>query len=227
MPLSWKQQGVPIVGDAAGHFLGKSVAVSANARIMVIGAPWYKNNTGYVKVYQTNYDGNRVQLGQTIYGYPIDDYFGYSVDISPDGITLVIGSPGYERPGYVRVFSLESTDDLDTGSWKQIGEDIIGEGIGDQFGYSVSLSEDGKTIAVGAWSNDGHGDESGHVRVYHIDDSGLSWLQVGEDIDGEAAYDYSGVSVSLSADGKTVAIGSFWNDDNGLDSGHVRVFVVE
>ena len=154
-----------------------------------------------------------------------------SVDISSDGNTLAIGSPGYwavaDRPGYVRVFSLESSDDLDTGNWTQIGDDIIGEANGDDFGISVSISDDGKTIAVGAWCNDGNGDDLGHVRVYRIDDSVSSWMQLGEDIDGEAVYDYSGVSVSLSADGKTVAIGSFWNDDNGLDSGHVRVFVVE
>jgi hypothetical protein len=35
------------------------------------------------------------------------------------------------------------------------------------------------------------------------------WIQIGQDIDGEAAYDYSGYSVSLSADGNTVAIGGY------------------
>ena len=185
-----------------------------------------------MRVYRIDSGGSSWKpLGQSIYGDNADDYFGQSVNISPGGNTLAIGSPGYwpdiDRPGYVRVFSLESTDDLDTGSWKQIGEDIIGEGIGDQFGYSVSLSEDGKTIAVGADANNGNGDDSGHVRVYQLNDSGSSWMQLGEDIDGEAACDSSGWSVSLSADGKMVAIGSSWNDDNGDDSGHVRVFVVE
>ncbi len=47
---------------------------------------------------------------------------------------------------------------------------------------------------------------------------------MGDDIDGEAAYDNSGYSVSLSADGTKVAIGSPLNDDNGDYSGHVRVF---
>jgi hypothetical protein len=47
---------------------------------------------------------------------------------------------------------------------------------------------------------------------------------VGADIDGEAARDQSGESVSLSSDGKTVAIGSIYNDGNGADSGHVRIF---
>ena len=47
---------------------------------------------------------------------------------------------------------------------------------------------------------------SGHVRVYQYINS--SWVQLGTDIDGEAEYDKSGYSVSLSADGSTVAIGA-------------------
>jgi hypothetical protein len=64
------------------------------------------------------------------------------------------------------------------------------------------------------------------VRVYQTDaDSESGWMQLGNNIDGEA-YDLSGQSVSLSADGNTVAIGSPWNDDNGGYSGHVRVFAL-
>ena len=50
------------------------------------------------------------------------------------------------------------------------------------------------------------------------------WSQRGADIDGEAANDESGFSVSLSADGNTVAIGALYNDGNGSNSGHVRVY---
>ena len=50
--------------------------------------------------------------------------------------------------------------------------------------------------------------------------------QLGADIDGENADDRSGWSVSLSADGTTVAIGAPSNDDNGTNSGHVRVCAV-
>ena len=164
-----------------------------------------------------------------------DDEFGNSVDISSDGKTLAIGAPGdYEandRPGYVRVYYLESiyyleSNDL-TSSWTQIGQDIIGEADGDGFGSSVSLSDDGKTLAVGAPYNDGNGKGSGHVRVYRMDDSSTSWTQVGEDIDGDAIDDYSGFAVSLSADGTTVAIGAPWNADNGYISGHVRIFSIK
>ena len=60
-----------------------------------------------------------------------------------------------------------------------------------------------------------------------MDDSSTSWTQVGEDIDGEASYDNSGYAVSLSADGTTVAIGAPFNNDNGDQWGHVRIFSVK
>ena len=89
-------------------------------------------------------------------------------------------------------------------------------------GSSVSLSADGSVVAIGAPDNDGNGTDSGQVRIYKnvID----TWKQIGSDIDGEAAYDFSGSSVSLSADGTVVAIGAAWNDGNGTDSGHVRIY---
>ena len=47
---------------------------------------------------------------------------------------------------------------------------------------------------------------------------------LGADIDGEAAGDFSGHSVSLSSDGSRVAIGAWQNDGNGTSSGHVRIY---
>ena len=99
--------------------------------------------------------------------------------------------------------------------WKQLGSDINGEVAGDNSGNSVSLSSDGTIIAIGALGNDGNGNASGHVRVYKYDSG--NWSQVGSDIDGEAANDYSGKSVSLSSDGTIVAIGAHINNGNGGD----------
>ena len=107
-------------------------------------------------------------------------------------------------------------------SWSQLGADIDGEAAGDYSGYSVSLSSDGTIVAIGAPDNDGNGSNSGHVRVYEYSSS--SWSQLGADIDGEASDDYSGSSVSLSSDGTIVAIGAPYNDGNGSNSGHVRVY---
>ena len=91
-------------------------------------------------------------------------------------------------------------------AWTQVGGDIDGEAADDQSGFSVSLSSDGTRVAIGALANDGNGSAAGHVRVYEY--SGSAWAQLGDDIDGEAADDQSGFSVSLSSDGTRVAIGA-------------------
>ncbi len=95
----WEQQGSTIVGDAAKDYLGYSLALSADANTLVAGAPYSNNYTGYVKVYRMTDDGGgtRTQLGQTIYGNATGDMFGKSVDVTPEGNVIVVGSPGYNE----------------------------------------------------------------------------------------------------------------------------------
>jgi hypothetical protein len=169
---SWKQQGPSIVGNAADDQLGRSVALSANARTLVVGASGERGNTnrkGYVKVCQADEDGeiHKKQLGQTIYGNATGDQFGHSGDITAEGNNNILGLPGYyhntDWPGYIRVYSLDSNDEADKDTLNQIGKDITGEANGNMFGYSVSISEDGKTIAVGTIINANY--NLGYVRV--------------------------------------------------------------
>jgi len=79
-------------------------------------------------------------------------------------------------------------------SWNQIGNDLDGEAggspFGDQSGWSVSLSDDGNRVAVGAIFNSGIAIASGHTRVYMW--NGTQWLQLGQDLDGEAFLDGAG-----------------------------------
>jgi hypothetical protein len=102
---------------------------------------------------------------------------------------------------------------------------------GDYFGWSISLSDDGKTVAVGACKSDGinrNYDYIGSVSVYRMDESGTNWIQVGDGIDGMAEDDWSGYSVSLSAEGNKVAIGyPFGYDDNKNISGYVKVYQMD
>ncbi|MBC8295423.1 MAG: phosphoenolpyruvate carboxylase, partial [Pelagibacterales bacterium] len=97
-----------------------------------------------------------------------------------------------------------------------------GEAAGDFSGYSVSLSSDGTTVAIGANLNDGTAAGAGHVRIYQY--NGSAWTKLGNDIDGEAGGDESGYSVSLSSDGTTVAIGAKHNNGTAINAGHVRVY---
>ena len=163
----------------------------------------------------------QTQIGSNINGEAANDYCGRSVSLSSDGSIVAIGAAqnngnGTDDAGHVRVYQNVS------GVWTQIGSDINGEADVDLSGVCVSLSSDGSIVDIGANANDGNGNLSGHVRVYQ-NVSGV-WTQIGSDINGEAAYDQSGESVSLSSDGSIVAIGARCNAGNGTDSGHVRVY---
>lgn len=192
------------------------------------------------------------RLGGDIDGEAASDYSGSSISLSANGTILAIGANGNDSAGndagHVRVYSYDPTkttaNSLGPAGWNQIGGDIDGEAAGDQSGGNtwnpdaVKLSADGTVVAIGAYNNSGSAANSGQVRVYKYNASkstaqtnqSLSgfgpagWDRLGADIDGEAASDYSGYAVALSADGTIVAIGAWANDGSGADAGHVRVY---
>ena len=219
---SWNQLGSDIDGEAASDNSGVSVSLDSDGDRVAIGAYLNDGNgtsAGHARIY--SWDGSSWnQLGSDIDGEAASDASGYSVSLDSDGDRVAIGA--YQNDGngsdagHVRIYSWDGS------SWNQLGSDIDGEAAYDRSGYSVSLDSDGDRVAIGAYNNDGNGTNAGHVRVYEY--SGGSWSRLGNDIDGEAANDYSGWSVSLDSDGDRVAIGAYNNDGNGSNAGHARIY---
>ncbi len=217
----WVQQGSDIDGEAVGDRSGGCLSLSGDGLTVAIGAIYNDGNVsaaGHVRVYKI-ISGTWVQQGSDIDGEAADNS-GYSVSLSSDGLTVAIGAP-YNNgngiaAGHVRIYKYIA------GTWVQQGSDLDGEEMVDYSGYSVSLSSDGLTVAIGAPNNSGNGTAAGHVRIYKYTSG--TWVQQGSDIDGEVLDDKSGTSVSLSGDGLTVAIGAPNNDGNGALTGHVRIY---
>jgi 6-phosphogluconolactonase (cycloisomerase 2 family) len=87
----------------------------------------------------------------------------------------------------------------------------------------ISLSEDSKTVAIGDYYTNENGADGGSVSVYQFDDTDSIWIQHVK-INGEDTFDWFGFTVSLSADGNMVAVGS---PNSGDGRGNVRVFKVD
>jgi len=209
----WIAKGSPIVGEASNDEFGWSVSLSSDGSVLAVGAPVNNSSTGHVRVYDWNAGGGTWdQRGSDIDGQSGGDKFGWSVSLSADGNTLAVGTPirDFSR-GAVRVYDW-------TTSWSQRGSIIQGAGTGDEFGTAVSISSNGNKVAVGAPE---HNSSAGHVQVYEWNAGGGTWDQNGSDIDGAAAGDKFGWSVSLSADGLTLAAGA---PQHNSAQGHVRVF---
>ena len=222
----WTQLGSDIDGEAAGDSSGVSVSMNSAGNRVAIGAPSAdatgKTNCGHVRVYE--YDGSAwIQLGSDIDGEAAGDRFGFSVSMNDAGNRVAIGAryadaTGKTDCGHVRVY------EYDGSNWTQLGSDIDGEATDDESGYSVSMNSAGNRVAIGAILVDATGKTGcGHVRVYEY--IGSNWTQLGSDIDGEAANDQSGWSVSINSIGDRVAIGAIYADATGkVDCGHVRMY---
>ena len=174
------------------------------------------------------------------------DYFGWSVSLSGDGNTLAVGAP-YEDSDSTGVNGIEyNSSATDSGAvyvftrnndtWSQQayikasntdGSAAPQDSFGDEFGWSVSLSDDGNTLAVGAYredsnakgvngkqnNDDGSANRSGAVYVFTRSDG--TWSQQAYiKASNTGATDQFGGSVSLSDDGDTLAVGAQWEDSN-------------
>ena len=157
-----------------------------------------------------------------------NDWFGRSVSI--DGDTVVVGARNDadkgSGSGSAYVFTRDTAGNLTSG-WTQLPNKLTASdgAESDIFGESVSI--DGDTVVIGARYDDDRGTNSGSVYVFN---TAKTWVQVGNDIDGEAADDNSGGfwgsgrQVCMSDNGQRVAIGALYNDGGGTDAGHVRVY---
>jgi hypothetical protein len=229
----WNQRGSDVDGAQINDYSGESVALSADGTILAIGADGndgtgslYADNRGHVRVY--DWDGDNVEWtlrAQELDGEATSDYSGFPVRLSANGNVIAIGAPNNDGvngtdTGHVRVYDWDS----DTALWYKREPDLEGEGPHEYYSASLAISADGTIVAIGTPYNDAGGlHERGHVRVHRY--NGTRWGQMGLDIDGEAAGDYSGISIAMSADGTILAIGAPNNDGNGVNNaGHVRVY---
>ena len=165
-----------------------------------------------------------------------DDFdfrIGRTVAINADGSILAssqnvqwdVEGEGYgikNYEGLTKVFSLQA------GEYLPLGNEIMGEGINDRLGYRISLSGDGKIIALA--TNHVMGcisctEAVDYVLVYSYDEVLNKWVKKGGKIlfeGGAGEVDIS--SVDLNFDGSILAVGNAREPRNGRASGAVFTF---
>ncbi|WP_102395792.1 FG-GAP repeat protein [Enterovibrio norvegicus] len=178
-----------------------------------------------------------------------DDFFGTSVDLSGDGLTLAVGAT-YEDSGDPNDQSDNSESNsgavyiytINAGVWGQTYYlKASNAGNGDNFGQSLALDDDGDMLVVGAMyedsadSNDptnNSAPKSGAVYVYSL--NGGVWIEDAYIKASNPEYeDGFGVALAMSRDEKTLAVVAQYEDsgdandesDNGtLGAGAVYVY---
>ena len=229
---NYTQVGQDILGRENGDEFGYSVSMSDDGNTFVVGAPFSSPNNiyyaGSVYVYKMDSSvggmGNYIQVGSDIVGTKIGDSIGFSVSMSGDGNTFVVGAPrSYMAAGSVSVYKLDSSVS-GMGNYIKVGPDIVGKegdgSSGDEFGTSVSMSGDATSFVVGAPNGNSF---TGYVGVYKSFGGMSTYTQVGPDIPGKE-NDFFGSSVSISGNGDAFVVGSLGSNNF---RGGVRVYKMD
>ena len=86
---------------------------------------------------------------------------------------------------------------------------------------TISLSGDGTTLAISYY--DGGGDRKGATYVHTLNADKI-WIQKGNALDGAHRHDQCGISIDLSNDGNTLAIGCFQKGKSSEYPGYAAIY---
>jgi hypothetical protein len=242
-------------GSLPGH-IGNAIAISADGSTVLVGAPHessaargingnaadnsvYASGAAYVFVRRGDAWAQQAYVKASNPGQ--SDLFGMNVALSADGNTMAVSAP-WERSAATGVNGNQDDDSLPQAgavyvftrsgdSWQQqayVKASNTGhrDADGDQFGFSVALSGDGNTMAVGAATEDSAttgigGDQTNDAAasagaVYVFARTGSTWAQQAY-VKGSntEAGDLFGYDVSLSDDGNTLVAAGYDEDGPG------------
>jgi len=183
-------------GKYFNNNFGYSVSLNNTGTVIAIASKTKKRGVVHLYEISTKYKPKK------LYNFVVNDAFtngsAISISLSGDGLTLAIGVPGFiNKLGNIKVYELDT--------FKKIFE-AFGRNFGDCFGNSVSLSKDGEILAVGA---SGYRNNTGQVKIFKCKENKVNNIIF--ETEGTDENDYYGISISLSGNGRTVAIGASGN----------------
>ncbi|MHB0972520.1 MAG: hypothetical protein ACYC9N_17560, partial [Thermoanaerobaculia bacterium] len=220
----WSEQSTKLVGlgSVGSAQQGFCVSLSADGNTAIVGGPNDNSQTGAAWVWNRN-GGVWTQQSTKLVasGGAGRGYQGYSVSLSTDGNTAVVGGPATNNgAGAAFVWTRSGA------AWTQQGGSLFGSGaVGNaNQGNSVSISANGDTVIVG-----GSGDGSGAGAAWIWTRASGVWTQQGDRLIGSGAVGnaFQGNSVSLSRDSNTAIVGGpgdtsgdgatwVWTRSNGI-----------
>ena len=226
----WSQQAKIQASDKqASDNFGVSVSISSDGNTAIVGA--YQEDTGgadagaayiYVRSGSTWTQQAKIQSTDIQAG----DYFGYSVSISDNGNTAIVGAwgedTGGDGVGAAYIFIRSGT------TWSQqakLQSSTAGPaGYSDRFGASVDISGDGNTVIVNAWADYiGTIANAGTATIFTR--SGTSWSQQAVlQSPTPELNDSFAAGVSISNDGNTAAASAELPTNAVANSGAVYIF---
>jgi hypothetical protein len=224
---TWTQQAeLTGAGESGKGGFGTSVAISANGVEVLVGAPKDEADKGAAWAF-TRSGTSWTQLGTKLAGSADEGEYGSAVALSASGKTAIIGEPGDELGA---AWALKRT----TSSFTTPGQELTGGAFesgckcGVNFGASIALSANGRTVLIGGPANPA-AEETGqqHGTAWVFVRTGSKWTQ-----QGGRLLSGAGARVALSGDGNTALLnehgyesflytrsGSTWSLSSTLEGG--------
>ena len=203
---SWSQQAKV---QGAGERFGWSVSISGDGNTAIVGAQRESISTGAAYVFTLSGGSWPQQAKLQASDKKINTRFGFSVSISSDGDTAIVGADqdsGYAGAAYVFTRSSGA-------SWSEQAKiQASDKQSNDRFGYSVSISSDGNTAIMGAIIKG---------SAYIFTRSGTSWT---EEQKIRASDGYFGYGSSIAGDGNTAIVGALYEDTGYTNAGSAYIF---
>jgi titin len=209
---SWATTSTPTAtltdsADTTNSTFGLVVALSADGTTALIGDRGGASGTGAADVFHVS--GEDSWATTTTPTATLSDsadasssQFGFTVAISADGTTALVGAYG---TGVADVFHVAGQ-----GSWATTSTPTatLTHASGEAFGVAVALSADGTTALVGAYN--GGNSYSGAAYAFNIPGESL-WTTATSPLASVAATYRAGMgfAVALSSDGTTALVGAY------------------
>lgn len=204
---TWMRRGQTLDGGGPDQFAGGGVVLSDDGNTILYEIHVTARQPGatkFVRVFRYN-GSNWEKVGQDVYAQVATLTDTLSIDLSGDGSKFALAAtvPGF---GYCETYELSGN------TWELYGE-ILPDPMmtNESIGLSVSLDRDGNTLAVGIRLFQ----TSDVVRGYSFDDE---WVQLGADVNSEGSVSSNIMTIDLSSDGQTIAIGP--QEDTAFASVH-------
>jgi len=258
----WSEQAYLKASNAGNNdWFGEIVRLSGDGATLAVGAP--KENSAEIGIGGTGLGNSALDAG-AVYLFTRNlsnvwiqqeyikasnaaafDLFGSSMSLSFDGNTLAVsalgedsaatGINGNQADNVARGSGAVYLFNRSTNVWSQHAYiKASNTDSRDEFGFSLSLSSDGNTLAVGSYGDDSiakgiNGNQFDNSAVA-LEGSSSAYL-LKRDLSGVWSHnvyikssntelsDLFGFSISLSADGKTLAVGAHQEDSAALGVG--------
>eukprot|EP00977_Amphora_coffeiformis_P017356 scaffold5588_cov180-Amphora_coffeaeformis.AAC.2 len=199
-PNRWFPRGNLLLGTSS---LGEHVALSQDGTRLITTT----SATGELTAYEWKDPENVWEVsGAPIpgAGAPIE-----ALVMDASGLVIAYGSQGSVY-GYRFV----------GGVWVQLGSTITG--TEPSFGSALAMDSSASLLMIGANESDEFAEDAGEVRFYSFDNSSNEWVMVYDTVYGMQAGDRVGTSVSVSADGRVLAVSA---DQRDLpETGYVGIY---